>query len=138
MSKQQNYKSNFSYFFYIFVIAITIIIGFATYRLVILELNTTDFLFIAILSFTIAYAFSFRFVCVIVIKNKILHIKYLSPFKKNLQINLSEIRVVEKYEDSIYRYYKKLFIKTKDKDYLLKYNISDSADIRLLEALKIS
>jgi hypothetical protein len=136
INKQQQYKSGFSLFFYSFLVATFFIAGFTTYQLIISNLTFGNFVFILGLVLLIAFTFSFQYDCIITVKNNILTIKYLSPFKRSVIINTTEITEILKYDDSIHRYYKKLYIKTALEDYLLKYSISDASDEDLLKMLK--
>jgi hypothetical protein len=95
-----------------------------------------SFMFLVFLSFLIGYIFSFRFDCRITLNSENLAVRYLFPFKKTIRIKIYKIIEFDKHEDTLYRYHKKIFIKTSEGDYLVRYNISDEADEKFLTALK--
>ena len=136
MTQVRIFKSHFSTLFYVTLAMAILIVGFATYKLLLSDLNTLGFLSIVILIFSLGYFLSFRFDCIVSISREILEVKYILPFRKTIKIKLQEIAEVDKHPDSVYRYYKKLFINTRSESYLIKYNISDDSDIELLNILK--
>jgi hypothetical protein len=88
-----------------------------------------------LLSFLIGYFCSFRFDCQITLDPAYLKFKYVIPFKKAVLININQITEFDKHEDSVYRYHKKIFIKTFSESYLVRYNVSDNSDEDFLARL---
>jgi hypothetical protein len=93
-------------------------------------------MFLVFTPFLIGYFFSFRFDCQVTLDAKYLEFAYFIPFRKSIRINTDQIVEVDKHQDFIKRYHKKLLINTFEKSYLIRYNISDDSDEEFLKTLQ--
>jgi len=135
LKEEIKFKSKFSAIFYVFLLLLSAVFSFSIFKVTNGDLDWRGFLFINLISFCIAYFLSLRWDCRISLIGGILQMKYVLPFHKTIRINVNDIVGFDKHPDVVYRYYKKLFLKTATAHYLINYNISDESDELLLTFL---
>jgi hypothetical protein len=135
LKQEVKFRSKFSAIFYTFLFFLLAVFGFSIYKIGIGDLDWRGFLFLNIISFCIAYFFSLRWDCRICLVSNIFQVKYVLPFHKTIRVDISQLVEFDKHPDVVYRYYKKLFLKTASNHYLIYYNIADDSDELLLAIL---
>ena len=135
LKKEIHFRSRYSFLFYFFAGFFFLVCCFALYRLVTGDLDLPGFIFLVLVSFLPGYIFSFRFDCRVTLDSKHLKLRYIIPFRQPVLIEIGQIVEIDKHEDAMKRYHKKIFIVTPAKNYLVRYNISDGSDAALLEIL---